>query len=227
MSQNRFTAGISLSLLLAACSSGPEDVSQLNKPPRWTVEELPQFTIGEEGAGSEYQFSRLTAVRRLPDGGVVLANAGSAEVRAFAPDGTFRWSVGQPGDGPGDFRSLARVEVLAGDTILALDYQGPRLTWIGPDGIISRTIQVLDPAQCGPPASVAAHQTLSSSTALDPEPALRGSTASRVQSSCLILLSGTRFVLRLLMAPNWPMALAGDGGHRRLASSRRSPRGIR
>jgi hypothetical protein len=109
------------------------------------------LTIGDERASREYQFSRLTAVRRLPDGGVVLANAGSAEVRAYAPDGTFRWSVGQPGDGPGDFRSLARVEVLAGDTILALDYQGPRLTWIGPDGTISRTIQVLDPAQCGPP----------------------------------------------------------------------------
>lgn len=69
----------------------------------WRVGEAPAVSIGTlEGDEGDMLFLVLDATR-LPDGRIVLANAGSAELRVFSADGVHLATWGGQGEGPGEF----------------------------------------------------------------------------------------------------------------------------
>lgn len=53
----------------------------------WRIGTEPSLTIGSVTSGGPDQLFRVEDAIRLPDGRIVIANAGSSELRVFNPDG--------------------------------------------------------------------------------------------------------------------------------------------
>ena len=104
----------------------------------WHIDPEPLLDLAESGTGDPHNFYSVRGVKRLPNGSLVVANRGSAEIRKFSSDGSFIGSAGGSGEGPGEFSNLQRIE-LAGDSILGLDWDGT-ISVFGPDLELIRTI---------------------------------------------------------------------------------------
>ena len=111
----------------------------------WQVDTTPLLDLTRTGDGDAHDFHGVADALRLADGSIVVADAGSHQVRRYAPDGTLRWVVGRDGEGPGEFRQLATVARFRGDSVVALDYWLGRATVIGPDGGIGRAFHPYGP----------------------------------------------------------------------------------
>lgn len=86
---------------------------------QWSIDPDPVVDLTLTGSGPDHEFHRVGSMKQRPDGSLMLANRGSEEVRVYSATGEFLGSFGGRGDGPGEFRSLRRIEN-AGDTLLAL-----------------------------------------------------------------------------------------------------------
>ena len=115
---------------------------------RIAIADEPELVLGDgvAFAGPVYDFFRITGVSQLQDGTLVVANAGSSELRFFGADGHFLRSIGRDGDGPGEFRYLGHHWIIAGDTIVVWDRSVSRLQHFGPDGAIVRSMSMATPA---------------------------------------------------------------------------------
>ncbi|MCY3547545.1 MAG: hypothetical protein OXH49_11760 [Gemmatimonadetes bacterium] len=109
---------------------------------RWRVDPEPLLDLAESGTGDPHNFYQVRDVKRLPDGGIVVVNRGSNEIRTFSADGSFVGAAGGHGEGPGEFTNLQQVEVV-GDSLLARDIRS-RVTLFGPDLQHIRTMQIDD-----------------------------------------------------------------------------------
>ena len=77
----------------------------------WTLSAEPVLRIGVVEGDSPYLFSNVEGALLRPDGGLIVADRGSSEIRYFDKTGAHEFSVGRPGEGPGEFgyiRSLGR-----------------------------------------------------------------------------------------------------------------------
>lgn len=81
-------------------------------------------------------FDRISAIALLEDHSVIMADAGANQVHAFSAEGTYRWSAGRAGDGPGEFRRINFLFATPGDTILVADAQLRRLTLLSATGTL-------------------------------------------------------------------------------------------
>lgn len=81
----------------------------------------PQLVIGVVDGPPEYQFFRVSDAKRLSDGAIAVANAGTRELRIYEPDGTHRATAGGDGQGPSEFRYPVALVVFEGDTIQVQD----------------------------------------------------------------------------------------------------------
>lgn len=70
----------------------------------WRVNPEPVFRLGDAGDDPSSSFFRILDVALLADGGVIVVDGGSAEVRRYDTAGRHLWSTGGPGEGPGEFR---------------------------------------------------------------------------------------------------------------------------
>ncbi len=110
--------------------------------PPWVVEEVPVLDLATTGQGPNHEFYQVRDALRLPDGGIVVANHGSSEVRFFDPSGGFVGSVGRHGEGPGEFQRLEKVSLMPGDSIAVADYWLRRITILSPGGDVGRVISL-------------------------------------------------------------------------------------
>jgi hypothetical protein len=111
----------------------------------WEIGTRPTLTIGV-GTQPQNQLFHVVGTFRLSDGRVVVANAGSYEIRFFDQTGRFLSAAGGAGDGPGEFRSLYGIYRLPGDSIAAYDTQQQRMTVFDPHGSLARSFRTLPPA---------------------------------------------------------------------------------
>jgi hypothetical protein len=116
-----FTEYVLLALLVIcslgqACSADSRS-SEKQTVPQWSISFTPTLVIGTEG-DPHYEFFRIVDVATLPNGALVVAEGGNQELRVYSGAGEFLRTFGGSGDGPGEFRNLARVAA-RGDTILA------------------------------------------------------------------------------------------------------------
>ena len=63
-----------------------------------------------------YMLFGVRDATKLPDGRIVVVNAGTMELRVFDALGTHLATWGGRGEGPGEFRNLVRVEPFPGDS---------------------------------------------------------------------------------------------------------------
>ncbi len=85
----------------------------------WRIGSEPTVSIGVlEGEEPYMLYGAFTSVR-LPDGRIVVANSGSAELRVFDPSGSHVATWAGRGEGPGEFTSLVHVARWPGDSIAA------------------------------------------------------------------------------------------------------------
>ena len=87
----------------------------------WQVAPIPEVVIGASSSSiedsDEIPLHRVQGARFLPDGGIVVANAGTSEVLVFDTAGTLASRFGGQGEGPGELRNIVGVHVCGGDSI--------------------------------------------------------------------------------------------------------------
>lgn len=105
----------------------------------WSIDPDPVVDLTLTGSGPAHEFYQVGSMKQRPDGSLMLANRSSEEVRVYSATGEFLGSFGGSGDGPGEFRSLQRIEN-GGDTLLALG--DGRVTVVAPDLTVVRTFNV-------------------------------------------------------------------------------------
>ena len=110
----------------------------------WTVSPEPTLAIGVSEGDPDHEFFQVSGVTRLSDGSIVVANAGTQQLRYYAPDGSLKHSAGRKGGGPGEFQMLVTVLAVPGDTVLALDAMNRRLSLFDAAGRHVRDLGVAD-----------------------------------------------------------------------------------
>ena len=103
--------------IVQACSPGTEQTGVVRRDsagvaiiesntPRWsegrgwTVDPTPTLDLSTSGTGLDHEFFRVSDARFLPEGHIVVANAGTDEIRLYSSAGSLIQSVGREGEGP-------------------------------------------------------------------------------------------------------------------------------
>ena len=105
----------------------------------WVVGAEPAVTIGTREASDAFQLYLVSDATRLADGRVVVANGGSNELLVFGENGSYLGAWGGPGEGPGEFQSLALVRPWGLDSLIAADSQNGRISVFDLNGAEGRT----------------------------------------------------------------------------------------
>lgn len=140
VSRLRAAAVIALAALAGACGTdggGRVAVVESRAPlwgpgQGWTVDTVPTLDI--PGADTARGFGSITALARLADGRVVLAESSPAFLRYFAADGRPLYQVGRPGQDVVTFESVLMLAPLPGDSLLVFDVGRQRALLFDPNG---------------------------------------------------------------------------------------------
>jgi hypothetical protein len=121
-----------------------------SRGPRWTAATAwvigadPVLDIGAADGSAEFQFDGIEGLLRLEDGGLVVADAGSGELRFYDPAGRFSKKTGGRGSGPGEFQRIITLGRGPGDSLWVYDFGARRFTILTPEGETARTVRVPD-----------------------------------------------------------------------------------
>jgi hypothetical protein len=110
----------------------------------WGLSPDPVLSVGTFQGDSLYALFQVQGAGRLEEGGIVLANAGSGEIRFYSAEGEFVTAMGRKGEGPGEFQSPVLVGVLTGDTLVVVDSQLRRLSLIHPGEGTVESVRISD-----------------------------------------------------------------------------------
>jgi hypothetical protein len=113
-------------------SSGIAIVENAGPYPLWHLGSIPEVRVGTIEGDSAYQFHRVQFAGRLTDGRVVVADAGSSQVRWYSPSGVHRSTAGRRGEGPQEFLSFGNALLTSNDTLIVYDPRSRRATWFSP-----------------------------------------------------------------------------------------------
>jgi hypothetical protein len=146
------------------------------------------FSVGEDNSGALYQ----VADGKLLGDSMVLAERSSGRLRFYDGQGRDRGSVGRLGDGPGEFRRLAWIEVLE-DRILAYDLVHNRITEFSSSGELIGTINLEPRPGFGRPTALGAFSDGSLLVAAWPGGQPRAEGVSRATAQLFRYSSNGRF----------------------------------
>lgn len=104
----------------------------------WTLSPTPLLEIKPSGTPAT-TFSRIASVHRLSDGRIVVAERASLQLRYFGADGTHLRTVGQKGQGPGEFTDIGTVMRLPGDSLAVESLRYSSI--FAPDGRFVRQVR--------------------------------------------------------------------------------------
>jgi hypothetical protein len=113
---------------------GPEET--------WTIAPEPLVRVGSVEGRTHYQLHDVQGVVRLVDGTLVVANAGTHEIRFFDEAGRHIRSVGREGDGPGEYRLISALGVSSRDSVWVYDYGLRRFTILTRHGEFVRLVSL-------------------------------------------------------------------------------------
>jgi hypothetical protein len=98
------------------------------------ISRTPVVEIGSVEGSTTDALHDVRGAKRLRDGRIVVANGGSSELQVYDGAGRFLRAIGRSGEGPGEFGYLGGVDILSGDTLIALDIGLNRLVGFTADG---------------------------------------------------------------------------------------------
>lgn len=130
----RDSAGVTI-----VASASPAPGSRL----AWRVGPQPRVSVGAPMADEDYQLYEVGDATRLADGRIVVANGGSNQVLVFDNAGRYLSAWAGPGEGPGEFRSLALVESWTADSLIAADSDQGRVSVFDLEGSHGRTTTLM------------------------------------------------------------------------------------
>ena len=84
--------------------------------------------IGVRDGATEYTFSRIPDLAVAHDGSIVVSDGVAQELRVYDAHGMHHRTIGQRGEGPGEFANPPIIAGLAGDTVFAFDSRSSRVT---------------------------------------------------------------------------------------------------
>ena len=100
----------------------------------WHVDPEPVFRLGNVEDDPSSQFFRILDVALLADGGPIIVDGGSSEVRRYDAAGRHLWSAGGSGDGPGEYRRPRYLGRREDGAFLIWDRSLFRLSVVGENG---------------------------------------------------------------------------------------------
>ena len=95
--------------------------------------------IGVLDGAPEYTFSRIPDLAVARDGSIIVSDGVAQELRVYDTNGTYQRTIGQQGDGPGEFATAPEIAGLAGDTVFAFDSRSRRVTSFSMSGDLIET----------------------------------------------------------------------------------------
>lgn len=129
---HRDSAGISITE-----SAAP----QWSEEEEWGIDGEPFLDLSTSGTGPDHEFFRVSDAKLLPNGRIVVANAGTNEVRMYSTEGALLGSIGREGEGPGEFKRILGLVRLRGDSIGVWEYGG-RVTLLGGEFQVGRLLSL-------------------------------------------------------------------------------------
>ncbi len=115
----------------------------------WHLSEEPALEIGVLEGDPAYQLFRVADAVRLADGRIVVANAGTYELRFYSAKGDFISSTGREGGGPGEFGGILWLVPLEGDSLMTYDWRNRRVSFFDSKGAFARSFNFQVLAQAG------------------------------------------------------------------------------
>lgn len=100
----------------------------------------PTLQIGIREGDPEYLLGQVAHAVRRSDASIAVADGTASVIRVYDAAGTHLFTFGGPGDGPGEFRSIASLWRAPGDTLGVYDSRQRRITFVGPDGSLVREV---------------------------------------------------------------------------------------
>lgn len=88
---------------------------------QWPVPRTPTLVIAAEDSEPETAFFGIQGGLVISDGRIVVADESSGALKVFDPSGRFVRTVGQRGEGPGEFESPFLAGRIGSDTMLVVD----------------------------------------------------------------------------------------------------------
>lgn len=149
-----------LMALTAACAESPESDTEsgstvrdsagirivLNHAPLtetpWQLSDEPLVTIGTVSGEPVYELFRVRGALLLRTGDIVVANAGTQELRFYGRNGRHQRTAGGEGGGPGEFRTLFWISRVGLDSLVALDFRERRLSYFDAAGRYARSVRL-------------------------------------------------------------------------------------
>ena len=116
-------------------AAGLESVSS------WSVSGEPRIEIGG-GAEPEIPLYRVTAVTPLESGRVAIGMTTPPQVVVVEADGGLSATLGQPGEGPGEFLTVGSVVALHADSVMVWDPDRRRFAVFQEDGTLVREVDL-------------------------------------------------------------------------------------
>jgi hypothetical protein len=113
----------------------------------WEVDPQPTLSIGSVAGDFDQLLDRVIGAVGLPDGRIVVANAGSFELLFYERDGNLLHRVGRRGGGPGEFQSLEWLSRYGPDSVLAVDVRSQRVSYFDAHGRFGRSVRLEPSAQ--------------------------------------------------------------------------------
>jgi hypothetical protein len=114
----------------------------------------PVLRVGGTNNDDRYEFSYVTHAIRLRNGNLAVLPSSSGEhernveMRIFSPTGVHLRTIGRMGDGPGEFRSAARIFEVEGDSLAVVDQNRRTLTLFNTAGRTLATINRIAKTRC-------------------------------------------------------------------------------
>ena len=113
-------------------------------PDEWRLQLPPVLQIGRnegEDDGPDL-FGHIMQVIRLSSGDIAVAEGLANEIRIFDDGGGHLRTFGRNGEGPGEFTALWTIAELPGDTIVAVDPRGGRVSLFTSSGTFARSFLI-------------------------------------------------------------------------------------
>jgi hypothetical protein len=108
---------------------------------RWIPRDSADITIGGTDDRPGYALTQVQTAVFLRDSGILIADGGTDELRAYTAGGVLERTFGQAGAGPGEFRALAWAVEIDSGRIAAWDAQLQRWTVFERSGAVRQAIQ--------------------------------------------------------------------------------------
>jgi hypothetical protein len=107
----------------------------------WVVDTVPDLELGQVERAGPLLFADIRGIMALPDGGLVILDGSSGELRWFDASGEHVRTFGRKGQGPGQFLNPLLVPRFQADSLLVFDRQRRAFSWVAIDGSRERRLR--------------------------------------------------------------------------------------